>query len=240
MFIIKDRQNMSHITCIVCGLSCPVSKFNPKDVDFDIYLVTRGGGRGRGWPVVGRESVLGDDFYTPLVKERLLEVVEHFLRSDIIKKKELNRILRRVDKIVFGSFTEQNMIDIENIVKNIRIEKLESNCKILRLQNIDLSVEVEEKNKLYEENTKLRDAVECILVFIVKYFDVSLEFGNMPEYKVILNNLNFVEINYLLTIKKNSSYKEWSYLMEKVRGGNIEIQSFLNSLTKSKRRARTR
>jgi len=114
---------MSHISCIVCGLQKPLSSFDLENLDLDIYLIQKKGlGRGKGWGELWRESVLGDDVYTPPFKERMLEVLKFFLSEEIIKEEEIIDILKgKNPQIDFQDmFFKYDAINKEKNLRNMR------------------------------------------------------------------------------------------------------------------------
>jgi len=71
---------MSQLVCPLCGRFVGVKHFDPRFFEHDIYAVeVRGLGRGRGFEVVGRYSVLDDLSITGLIADRchrILNMIE--------------------------------------------------------------------------------------------------------------------------------------------------------------------
>lgn len=62
---------MSQLVCPLCGRFVGIEHFDPRFFEHDIYAVeVRGLGRGRGFEVVGRYSVLDDLSITGLIADR--------------------------------------------------------------------------------------------------------------------------------------------------------------------------
>ena len=84
---------MSHIICPLCGKSSSLRRFNPENFEDDIYVQrVRGLGRGKGFAVVSRESLLGDGGNGGLIlkiKRRILNLVSLLRRHRLISAKEL-------------------------------------------------------------------------------------------------------------------------------------------------------
>jgi len=76
---------MSHIRCPLCGKNAPISSFDPSSLDLDLRLVSfRGLGRGKGFEVSEEHSVLGDEEYSPLIAERVLDLCKMFVDAGVI------------------------------------------------------------------------------------------------------------------------------------------------------------
>ena len=61
----------------MCGKDSAFSTFNPQDMDRDIYVrQTYGLGKG-GFSYGPDESVLGDDFFTPKVMDRCIDLLNY-------------------------------------------------------------------------------------------------------------------------------------------------------------------
>jgi len=74
----------------MCGKDSAVSSFNPEDLDLDIYVrQTIGLGYGRGFSHGPDESVLGDDFFTPKVMDRCIELLKLGIEKESIIPREL-------------------------------------------------------------------------------------------------------------------------------------------------------
>ena len=75
---------MSHIRCPICGKGSAISSFNPNDLDLDIYIrQTHGLGYGGGFSYGPDESVLGDEFFTPMIKARCFDLIRLFIEKKI-------------------------------------------------------------------------------------------------------------------------------------------------------------
>ena len=86
---------MSHVNCPLCGRNQALSKFNPKALDDDIYVVFfRGLGRRRGFEKTGETSTMtpGDPI-TNQVKDRCLAIIDFLLESGCANLKEVYEIL---------------------------------------------------------------------------------------------------------------------------------------------------
>lgn len=87
-------KRLSMIVCPLCGKQTSLKHFNPSDYDLDIYVQeVRGLGRGRGFETGPRESILGDDHVTPLIKDRLLELSRLLLKEEILKPSEVASLM---------------------------------------------------------------------------------------------------------------------------------------------------
>jgi hypothetical protein len=86
---------MSHVNCPLCGRNQALSKFNPKALDDDIYVVSfRGLGRGRGFEKTEETSTMTPkDPITDQVKDRCLAIINFLLESDCANIKEVYETL---------------------------------------------------------------------------------------------------------------------------------------------------
>jgi hypothetical protein len=74
----------------MCGKDSAFSSFNPEDLDLDIYVrQTSGLGYGGGFSHGPDESVLGDDFFTPKVMDRCVELLKVGIDKDSVTSREL-------------------------------------------------------------------------------------------------------------------------------------------------------
>src|SRR5665647_1551332 len=80
------RYNMSHIICPLCGKNAPLSTFDPGSLPLDLMTISfMGLGRGRGFAVKEKVSIMGDETYTPIVAARIRELFNLF-----VEKEEIN------------------------------------------------------------------------------------------------------------------------------------------------------
>jgi hypothetical protein len=83
-------SNMSHVRCPMCGKDSAFSSFNPEDLDPDIYVrQTSGLGYGGGFSYGPDESVLGDDYFTPKVMDRCVELLKLGIEKGSVTSREL-------------------------------------------------------------------------------------------------------------------------------------------------------
>jgi len=67
-----------------------VEHFDPNGLDDDIYGVeVHGLGRGRGFETGPRESILGDDKVTPLIKDRILDIALFLMKNGDLDEDEV-------------------------------------------------------------------------------------------------------------------------------------------------------
>ncbi len=86
---------MSHVNCPLCGRNQALSKFNPKALDDDIYVVSfRGLGRGKGFEKTGETSTMTPgDPVTNQVKDRCLAIIDFLLESGCANLEEVYETL---------------------------------------------------------------------------------------------------------------------------------------------------
>lgn len=81
---------MTQLACPLCGKNTSLNSYDPSQFDLDIYEVEMMGlGRGKGFRVVGKHSLLGEPETLAPLRERLLDLVELLHRRNIIDDAEL-------------------------------------------------------------------------------------------------------------------------------------------------------
>ncbi len=90
---------MSHVNCPLCGRNQALSKFNPKALDDDIYVVSfRGLGRGKGFEKTGETSTMAPgNPVTEQVKDRCLAIINFLLESGCANTEEVYETLNIQD-----------------------------------------------------------------------------------------------------------------------------------------------
>ena len=84
---------MSLLVCPLCGKSNSVDLFDPSDYALDIYVYdVRGLGRGRGFDRGPQRSILGDDEITPIIKDRVLDIVQMLIDNSCLTSEELSEL----------------------------------------------------------------------------------------------------------------------------------------------------
>lgn len=91
-----------NICCPLCGKHTPIEAFDPSDFEDDIYGVeVTGLGRGRGFAVTARFSVLDDPRITGLIADRcrrVLQVINEDGRHHDGAEYEMVRLLNRINR----------------------------------------------------------------------------------------------------------------------------------------------
>ena len=104
---------MSHISCILCGLQRPVKGYDPSDYEKEIYLITK---KSKGYAAGFEDEstpILGDDVYTPIIKNRILDVTQYFVKREIISKEEIAEMLFDEEVKIDKFFTEKEYLQIK-------------------------------------------------------------------------------------------------------------------------------
>ena len=71
---------MSHLVCPLCGKNAPLSTLDPESQPLDLRTVSfRGLGRGKGFAVNEKVSIMGDEEYTPIIAERIEKLFKFFV-----------------------------------------------------------------------------------------------------------------------------------------------------------------
>jgi hypothetical protein len=83
---------------MLCGLQRPIKNYDPSNYDNELYLISKSSkGRARGFDN-DYEPILGDDVYTPQIKDRILEIVRAFREKGIVSDHELDEIRSKKDE----------------------------------------------------------------------------------------------------------------------------------------------
>lgn len=75
---------------MLCGLQRPIKNYDPSNYDNELYLISKRSKGFRGGFDDAYEPILGDDVYTPLIKDRILEIVRVFREKGIVSDHELD------------------------------------------------------------------------------------------------------------------------------------------------------
>jgi hypothetical protein len=175
---------MSHVRCPLCGKDSFISNFNPNELDLDIYVRSFVGlGYRGGFAPTQDESVLGDDEFTPKIKNRCIDLLNLFVEQGIISRRELALYLRMgvpvhgSDEIVpYEDFTRMRSQTIE--AKDKRISMLESQVRAARggvsmLAYEDLKTRYDKL--VYKHNVKRK--IEKILTYLHENLDSQIILG---------------------------------------------------------------
>lgn len=227
---------MSHISCILCGLQKPLKSFDLEKLDLDIQLIQKTGlGRGKGWGDLWRESVLGDDVYTPAFKERILEVLKFFLSEEIVKEEEIKSILNEKGPQI----DIQNLPYILNTInKEKKFQDYENDLRRSRYRNSVLLNEIDDQRKenkkiinKYEKRLEINKWVEFAECIIVKYLDCFIFYKGLFDYDIRIFDCNNDHYELLSILNRLLTKEGWNGLMKRVRSMNVEVQEYLNHLT---------
>ena len=106
---------MSHLVCPLCGLSVPLSKFNPDNLELDLLVVGfKGLGRGKGFEKKDEHSILGDDEYSPVVAGRVLELCRMFIERDVLNREEVSEKLG-LKSDTYAMSSQENLEEIKRL-----------------------------------------------------------------------------------------------------------------------------
>ena len=149
-----------------------LNSFDPGKFNGDIELVTvQGLGRGRGFAIVGRESVLGDDKITPMVKDGVLSIAStliekgHLTQQELLSKLKLKGVVMEEAKQKKRDM-EPRMMALEKEVEKYRAGYQERDKIIQDLGNeiVDLKASVMRHSQGCVERdrtiTQLRSSIE--------------------------------------------------------------------------------
>jgi len=236
---------------MLCGLQRPVKNYDPSTYENELYLISkRSKGYRKGFEN-DYEPILGDDVYTPLIKNRILEIVRSFVERGIISDYELGGIgFKREEKssfldevvksALFKAFTgaraaRTNNYIIESELKELTeyVDKLEADYYNLGDEYMNLIQNYLDKNKDYDKLV-LKDLLNYALIHFLKYCDADIGGFDLNDFNIFLKTLDNDTMILLGCLYQGLSVEEWCRLMDRIQG-TPEVQMFLNYFTMLKR-----
>lgn len=104
--------DLSFLVCPLCGKMTSLNRFDPTELDLEIYVQNvRGLGRGRGFEVVDRRSALGEQSIIEPVKDRLLDLAFMLYEGGLLHREE---VAQR-----FGLSIENNSNRFDELIKEV-------------------------------------------------------------------------------------------------------------------------
>ena len=165
---------MSHLDCPLCGLSVPLSKFNPESLELDLRVVSfKGLGKWRGFEKQDAHSILGDDEHSPRVAGRVLELCRMFIESDVLNREEVSEKL--------GLKTDASAMSKQEYLEEIK--RLNGELESL---NLIRKREVENYQKQVNQALALREAAEA------NYRGVVAELKKLREEATTTQKVNYI------------------------------------------------
>lgn len=226
---------MSHLACPLCGKNAPLTSLDPENLDLDLSLISFIGlGRGKGFTISEKISILGDDTYSPMIADRIINLLKMFLNEDVINKEKLLTRLE-LENIILQSGKFVTKLQYELAQKKLNDIIRESN--VIRRNIISLSLDLKKK----EEELKTERMVEKILGLIIDRsikinMDIEIsEDKNMP-YIITINEIDSEDLNWFLDLSKKLEDDIREQLKLRVKGKDLETQILLEqSLFKKKK-----
>jgi len=236
---------------MLCGLQRPVKNYDPSNFDNELYLISkRSKGYRRGFES-DYEPILGDDVYTPIIKNRVLEIVRAFREKGIISDHELDGICPKkdgpksfLDKVIekaliqalAGTSDSSDSYILESKVKELSVQldklkddynRLDDEYKNLIQNNLNTSID-------YNESILSKDLLNYALIHFLKYCDAEILGSNLNDFKVLLKSLDADSTILLVCLYQDLTVEEWGSLMDKIQG-TLPVQAFLDYYTMLKR-----
>ena len=179
---------MSHVRCPLCGKDSFISNFNPDELDLDIYVRSFVGlGYRGGFAPTPDESVLGDDEFTPKIKNRCIDLLNLFVERGIISRRELALLLRMGvpvqgsdETVPYEDFIRMRSQIIE--AKDNQISMLESQVRARARSYEDLKTRYD---KLVN-NHNVKRKIEKILKYLHENLDSKIILGD-DDWKLELS-----------------------------------------------------
>ncbi len=245
-FYLSSLRNMSHISCMLCGLQRPVSNYDPSNYDNELYLITKRSKGYRGGFDNDFEPILGDDVYTPLIKNRILEIVRAFKEKGIISEKELAGLIPKTDvteswfdkaisTMLYNALTGTSE-DSESKAKELSelVDKLKTDYSKRDNDYKELSQKQSKFNLDYINKILLKDLLNYTLMHFIKYCDAQIGGSYLYDFKVFLTSLNNDSMTLLVCLYQDLTIEEWCSLMDKIQGTS-RVQKFLDYYTMLKK-----
>jgi hypothetical protein len=168
----------------MCGKDSAFSTFNPQDMDRDIYIRQTYGLGKRGFSYGPDESVLGDDFFTPKVMDRCIDLLNLSREMNILSSQELAARLKigvpvqGTDTVVPYEDTLANFFEQNEFLRK-RISSLENEVLAARRSGISIFEHEELKtrhNKLVN-CARIKRKIDEILKYIHDNFNSRIILG---------------------------------------------------------------
>ncbi len=249
--ILLSLRKMSHISCMLCGLQRSTKNYDPSNYDNEIYLITKNSRGYAGGFEDEMEPILGDAVYTPIVKDRVLEIVRAFIEKGIISENELSGLIPKTD--VTESFIDKAISSMlhnaltgasaDSKIYNLESEKRELSELVNKMKT--------DYNKLGDDHRKLtqnyvdasishikeiisKDLLDYALMHFLKYCDAQIGGSYITDFKVFLMSLDTNSRTLLGCLYQDLTVEEWCSLMDKIQG-KLEVQLLLDTLTTMKK-----
>lgn len=238
---------MSHISCMLCGLQRPIKNYDPSNFENELYLITkRSKGYRRGFDNY-YDPILGDDIYTPIIKNRILEIVRTLREKGIISDNELDEIFPKkdeknsfldnlVERLLIQAFTGTNNNSDSaraRVVLTDQVDKLKADYDKLGYEHNKVIQNSFEASLDYIKKILLKDLLNYALIHFLKYCDAEIGGTNPDDFKVFLMSLDNDSVTLLGCLYRDLTVEEWCSLMDKIQG-TIPVQSFLDFFTQQK------
>jgi hypothetical protein len=231
---------------MLCGLQRSVKNYDPTNYDNELYLITK---RSKGYASGFEdelEPILGDDVYTPIVKDRILEIVRAFKEKGIISEKELAELIPKTDvteswldkaisTMLYNAMTGTGE-DNESKVKELSglVDKLKIDYTMLGDEHNKLSQDFARVNVDYINKILLIDLLNYALMHLLKYCDAGIGGSSMQDFKVFLRSLDDDSMTLLACLYQDLTVEEWCSLMDEIQG-TPQVQMMLDYYTTLKR-----
>jgi hypothetical protein len=236
---------------MLCGLQRPIKNYDPSTYENELYLITKKSkGYGQGFDDEF-EPILGDEVYTPIISNRILDIVKVFREKGIIrdyehgeissKKDEENSFLENmVESMLINIFTGKGDNSDNNIMKakvkdltdqvaklKTDYNKLDDEHNILIHNNLDKTID-------YNKSILLKDLLNYTLIHFLKYCNAEIWGIDLHDFKVFLKTIDSDSTILIGCLYQDLTVEEWCSLMDKIQG-TLQVQVFLDYFTSLKR-----
>lgn len=234
---------LSHICCPLCGLNHGLSTFDPSSLDLDLKIGKQSGkGRGMGWTPMEKTSILGDDYYSPMVADRVLSLCNMFLGEKVINLETLiSRLGLSAETINAGNFVSKKdyenslleatayKIDLSHARDRIRQREADLRSLSLRLRMSENKLVELEKERLLERH------VESILGSILQNFDTDLIMDDETPWILEIKEIDHDGFSFLLDLSENIDNDIRGRLSKRLKASEFGDQVVLDEVLLKKR-----
>lgn len=209
---------MSHIRCALCGKNAPISTFDPSSLDLDLRVVSfKGLGRARGFAVDEEYSVLGDDVYSPIVADRVLDLCRMYLDHGVIDSEQTIKRL-----------------GLDSVIKTPSVLPKIAQPPIRQAELASSFAQMAQARETIEQQRKelaLERLIDSELVKFVKYYPHVGIYENELPWSIVITDIDEECLPLLIALFETFNHDERRILLKRVNTIHPVVQKFLEALT---------
>jgi outer membrane murein-binding lipoprotein Lpp len=144
---------MTQLVCPLCGRHVSLKYFDPSDFDADILGVEMTGlGRGRGFAVTDRFSLLGDSQVTSMIKDRCYEIIRVIEGVEPVSGIQAQKFIKsNAEWAAWGKSAQAEMTEKDQEISRLNAKVTELRGKVEALEECD----VDDDSAAAAENERL-------------------------------------------------------------------------------------